>query len=167
MTRVPSPPATIRLVLTDCDGVLTDGGVYYGEGGEVLKRFSIRDGMGVERLRRAGIDVGIVSGERSPSISARAAKLGISEVHLGVRDKRSALLDICRSRAIDPAHVAYIGDDVNDVEVMGMVGLAGAPADALPQARAAAHVVVDLPGGHGAFRAFAEFIVTKTEEATG
>lgn len=168
VTHTGSRAALIALVLTDCDGVLTDGGVYYGPDGEVLKRFSIRDGMGVERLRNAGVEVGIISGERSGSIAARAAKLGITELHLGVRDKRARLEEICRGRSLRPEQIAYIGDDVNDVEAMGMVGLAGAPADALPEARQAAHVVVDLPGGHGAFRAFAELIITSrtAEEAT-
>lgn len=172
MDGVVSDPARraegIELVLTDCDGVLTDGGVYYDAEGESLKRFSIRDGMGVERLRLRGIEVGIVSGERSGSIAARAAKLGITELHLGVRDKRELLDRICERRSIGPERVAYIGDDVNDVAVMGTVGLAGAPSDALPEARAAAHLVVDHPGGHGAFRAFAEFIIGSmtTEETT-
>src|SRR5580704_11422278 len=85
----------IKLVLTDVDGVLTDNGVYYGENGEVLKRFSIRDGMGVERLRKlCGIGTGFVTGETSPSVARRAEKLGIRELHLGVKNKLERLQEI-------------------------------------------------------------------------
>jgi len=84
--------AKIRLLLTDVDGVLTDNGVFYGESGEVLKRFSIRDGMGVERLRKlAGIETGIITGELSPSVARRAEKLKITELHLGIKDKLGQL----------------------------------------------------------------------------
>src|ERR1700748_3595107 len=85
----------IRLLLTDVDGVLTDNGVYYSESGELMKRFSIRDGMGVERLRKlCGIETGIVTGELSPSVSRRAEKLKIVELHLGVKDKLGRLSEI-------------------------------------------------------------------------
>jgi YrbI family 3-deoxy-D-manno-octulosonate 8-phosphate phosphatase len=149
----------IRAVITDCDGVLTDAGVYYGAEGEVLKRFSIRDGMGFERLRDAGVVVGIVSGEASPSLIARAEKLAIAELHTGVSDKIGVIDSICARLGIDRAEVAYIGDDVNDVPVMRRVGLAGAPADALPQALAVADHVTAAPGGRGAFREFAEHVL--------
>lgn len=160
MSELGARAARIELVLTDCDGVLTDAGVYYDERGEVMKRFSIRDGMGVERLRGVGVEVGIVSGESSPPLLARARKLRIEELHLGIKDKRSVLDSVCARLGLEPDQVAFMGDDVNDVEIMRMVGLAGAPSDALPQARESAHVVVGLPGGHGAFRAFAEMIVS-------
>ncbi len=150
----------IKVVLTDCDGVLTDGGVYVGPDGELMKRFSIRDGMGVERLRDAGVVVGIVSGEQSPALAARAAKLRITELHLGVRDKLGMVDDLCRRLGVERAEIAYLGDDVNDVPAMAAVGLAGAPADALPQAREVADHVCAAPGGHGAFREFAELVLT-------
>src|ERR1700742_686128 len=103
----------IRLLLTDVDGVLTDAGVYYGEHGEMLKRFSIRDGMGVERLRKlCGIDTGIVTGELSPSVSKRAEKLQITQLHLGVRDKLSRLDEIRASTGFGWEELAFIGDDV-------------------------------------------------------
>jgi YrbI family 3-deoxy-D-manno-octulosonate 8-phosphate phosphatase len=149
----------IRAVLTDCDGVLTDAGVYYGPDGEALKRFSIRDGMGFERLRDAGLVVGIVSGEASPSLIARAEKLGIDELHTAVTDKIGVVDSLCARHALRRDEVAYIGDDVNDVPVMRLVGLAGAPADALPAARAVADHVTTARGGHGAFREFAEHVL--------
>ncbi|MDW8319077.1 MAG: HAD hydrolase family protein [Anaerolineae bacterium] len=150
----------IRLLLTDCDGVLTDGTVYYSARGEELKRFHMRDGMGVERLRTvAGVDVGIISGENSPSLQRRAAKLHITELHLGIRDKLAVLEEIVERRRLSYAEVAYIGDDVNDVAVMERVGLAACPADATPFAKAASHLVCRTAGGAGVLREVAEIII--------
>jgi 3-deoxy-D-manno-octulosonate 8-phosphate phosphatase (KDO 8-P phosphatase) len=155
--------ARTRLVLTDCDGVLTDGGVYVSERGEELKRFSLRDGMGVERLRAAGVATVIVSRERSPIVARRAEKLGV-RVFEGVLDKVAALPGIlaeCRATA-DVA--AYIGDDLNDLAVMVAVaatGLTAAPADAEPQVLAVAHLTCARAGGAGAFRELAEWILSE------
>ncbi|MBK8164510.1 MAG: HAD family hydrolase [bacterium] len=149
----------IRLVLTDVDGVLTDGGVYYSERGEELKRFDLRDGMGVSRLRDAGLECGIVTGEDSPIVQRRAAKLGIDELHLGIADKSAVLDRILERRGLTAAQVAYIGDDVNDAAVMSRVGFTGAPADAQPGIVALADHVCNAPGGHGAFREFIELIL--------
>src|SRR5918996_4319258 len=111
----------IRLVLTDCDGVLTDGGVYYSERGERLKRFHLRDGMGVERLRKlADVETGIISGELSPSIRRRAEKLGITECHLGVKDKAATVQSIALRWAIPLSAIAYMGDDVHDCEAFSL-----------------------------------------------
>lgn len=152
---------SIRLVLTDCDGVLTDGGVYYSARGEEMKRFSIRDGMGVERLRAlAGVDVGIVTGETSAAVVRRAEKLRVIELHLGVRSKLTTLHDILARLRLMAAQVAYIGDDSNDVEIMQQVGLAACPADALPMVKQMADFVCRCNGGHGAFREFAELIIS-------
>ena len=157
--RIEEVAKNIRLVLTDVDGVLTDGGVYYGADGEVLKRFNIRDGMGVVRLRDAGIETGIVTGEISPSVSRRAEKLTIGRVILGCSDKRGALDEILAEGIYTAGEIAYIGDDVNDLEIMGEVGLTATPSDGLPQVREIADYICTLPGGHGAFREFAEFIL--------
>ena len=150
----------IRLLLTDVDGVLTDGGVYYGANGEVLKQFNIRDGMAVERLRAMGIDVGIITGEKSESIVRRAEKLSIEMVYLFCKDKPVVLHQIVEHSDYSLEEIAYIGDDVNDVEVMQLVGLSAAPRDALPQAHAVADYICQKLGGHGAFREFAEFILS-------
>ena len=151
----------IRLVLTDCDGVLTDGSVYYSQRGEEMKCFSMRDGMGVERLRRlADVDVGIITGETSPSLRRRAEKLGITELHLGVRNKMAAVGEIVERRNLALEQVAYIGDDTNDAAVMQAVGLSACPADAMCFARDVADYVCESDGGHGAFREFAELIAT-------
>jgi 3-deoxy-D-manno-octulosonate 8-phosphate phosphatase (KDO 8-P phosphatase) len=151
----------IKLVLTDCDGVLTDAGVYYSERGEELKRFSIRDGMGFERLRRAGIVVAIVTGETSGSVARRAEKLG-SRAFLGVADKAAHLAAVLREMGASLGEVAFIGDDVNDLGIIaavGEAGLVGAPADAMQEVRDVAHYVTEAPGGRGAFREFAEWIL--------
>lgn len=160
MVSVAERAAQVVLCLSDCDGVLTDAGVYYTAAGEELKRFSIRDGMGVQLLRQVDVEVGFVSGENSPAVVARADKLRIEERHLGVTDKLATLEAICSRRGLTPPRIAFIGDDVNDLEVMRAVGLAAAPSDAIPEVRAIAHVVVDARGGHGAFRALADLIVS-------
>lgn len=151
---------SIKLVLTDCDGVLTDGGVYYSAQGEELKRFNIRDGMGVERLwKLAGIETGIITGELSPSVSKRAEKLSIAECHLGAKDKAATVRGILQRRRLNSREVAYVGDDVNDLPAFALVGLTACPADALEAVKTAAHLVLAKPGGHGAFREFAEVIL--------
>ena len=151
--------AGIRLLLTDVDGVLTDGGVYYGADGEVMKRFNIRDGMAVERLRAVGVEVGIITGERSESVLRRAEKLRIDLVHLFCKDKPAVLREVMERHGFEAEEIAYIGDDVNDVEVMKLVGLPAARLPALPQAQEVARYICRRPGGHGAFREFAELII--------
>lgn len=151
--------AKVRWVLTDCDGCLTDGGVYYGESGEALKRFSIVDGMGVTRLHAQGLNVGIVTGERSPSIVHRAKKLRIEEVHLGIGDKAGCLAEFRKRLGLEPDAIAYFGDDVNDLPVLPHVGFFTAPANALPDVRRVAHWMSPRIGGHGAFRDVAELVL--------
>lgn len=151
----------IRLVVTDCDGVLTDAGVYYSARGEELKRFSIRDGKGFERARDGGLPTVIVSGEDSPAIRARARKLGV-DAHLGVEPKAPFLLNLLAREGLTPAEVAYLGDDVNDLGAMALMreaGLVGAPADAVPAVLEQAHLVTAARGGHGAFREFVEWLL--------
>ncbi len=152
--------APIRLLLTDCDGVLTDAGVYYSARGEELKRFSIRDGMGVERLRRlCRVDTGIITGENSPIVARRAEKLQMTHVYLNVKDKAACLRTLLATHGLQPEEVAYIGDDTNDRDVLQLVGLSACPADALPAIKAIVHYICAAPGGHGAFREFAEWII--------
>ncbi len=153
--------ARIRLVLTDCDGVLTDAGVYYSARGEELKRFSLRDGMGVELLRNAGIDTAIITREKSEIVLRRAEKLKI-RAHLGVADKAAALDGILSQHGVTTSEVAYIGDDVNDlgaIERIRVEGLSAAPRDAVVEVSARVHFVASHPGGHGAFRDFAEWLL--------
>lgn len=152
--------SAIKLLLTDCDGVLTDAGVYYGDDGESLKKFNMRDGMGAERLRKfAGVNVGIITGERSPSVIKRAEKLQITELHLGIKDKPAVFKEISNRLGLEPHEIAYIGDDYNDIEIMQLVGLTACPADALPYVKVYADFVCEAKGGEGCFREFAELII--------
>jgi 3-deoxy-D-manno-octulosonate 8-phosphate phosphatase (KDO 8-P phosphatase) len=161
--------ARIRLVVSDVDGVLTDAGVYYSASGEELKRFSVRDGMGVELLRDAGIETALLTRENSPIVEARARKLGIARLLSGERDKRQALPRLVQQVGCAPNQVAYIGDDVNDLEALIWVaeaGLAVCPGDALARVTAAVHYVTSAKGGHGAFRELCELILDNQKEQT-
>ncbi|MEA5403881.1 HAD hydrolase family protein [Arcicella sp. DC2W] len=150
----------IKLLITDCDGVLTDAGVYYGENGEVLKKFNIRDGMGVERLRKlVNVETAIITGEVSPSVAKRAEKLRITELHLGIKDKLAVLVQIMVNRNLTKNNIAYIGDDVNDIEIMQNVGLTACPSDAISFTKEVADYICENKGGEGCFREFAELII--------
>jgi len=152
----------LKLVLSDNDGVLTDAGVYYSDTGEALKRFSLRDGMGVERLRNAGIATAIITRENSQIVARRAEKLRLPHVYLGIWNKREHLDLIVEETGYSLQEMAYIGDDVNDlacIESIGALGLTGSPADAIPEIRSAVHYVCEAKGGYGAFRDFAEWLL--------
>lgn len=153
----------IRLVLSDCDGVLTDGGVFVSAEGEVMKRFNLRDGMGVERLRDAGVTTAFVTRERSEILSRRAEKLRLEHCWIGVQDKLSHLDTIIQESGVgSPAELAYIGDDVNDLGIMraiAEVGLTGTPADGFEEVGRVAHFRGFKAGGQGAFREFAEWLL--------
>jgi 3-deoxy-D-manno-octulosonate 8-phosphate phosphatase (KDO 8-P phosphatase) len=152
----------VRLVLTDCDGVLTDGAVYVSEHGEALLRFSRRDGMGVDRLREAGIETAIVTRERSPIVRRRAEKLGLRLHFEGISDKAAELPRILGAASCAPGEVAFIGDDLNDLGILrhvGREGLTAAPIDAAEEVAAAVQHVCRARGGEGAFREFAEWIL--------
>lgn len=149
-------------MISDNDGVLTDGIVYVSAAGEQLKAYSVRDGMGVERLRRAGVATGVLTRELPALVAPRARKLELPHLWTGVRDKRAHLSTILAETGLALDQLAYIGDDLNDldvIEVIGAYGLTAAPADAMPRVRAAAHFVCDAAGGRGAFRDFAEWLL--------
>ena len=150
----------IKLLLTDVDGVLTDSGVYYSAGGEELKRFSVRDGMGVERLKKiCGIDTGIITGEHSAAVIMRAEKLNIHELHLGIKDKLACLLEIKKRLGLQLDEIAYIGDDVNDLAVIEQVGISACPFDAMIDVIEKVDYKCSHDGGYGAFREFAELLI--------
>jgi 3-deoxy-D-manno-octulosonate 8-phosphate phosphatase (KDO 8-P phosphatase) len=126
----------------------------------VFKRFSIRDGMGVERLRNlCQVETGIMTGEMSPSVAKRAEKLKITELHLGIKNKIERLQEILSRKGISADEVAYIGDDVNDLEVLNTVGFAACPSDAMELIHRAIHYKCSNRGGQGCFREVAEFII--------
>ncbi len=150
----------IKLVLTDNDGVLTDTGVYYSDKGEEFKKYSIRDGMGVERLRNlVQVKTGIITGEVSGPVKKRAEKLKIEDVLLGIKEKDKELKNILQKYNYSPENIAFIGDDVNDLSLMKIVGFTAAPADAIDEIKEITDYVCKNIGGHGAFREFAELII--------
>jgi 3-deoxy-D-manno-octulosonate 8-phosphate phosphatase (KDO 8-P phosphatase) len=142
----------IRLLVLDVDGVLTDGRLYFGPRGEALKVFHAHDGHGIVQLLRAGIQVAVISGRRSPMVSARCRELGVRHVHQGVADKLAVFGRLCRRLKLRPAECACIGDDLPDLPLMREVALSFAVADAQREVRRAAAVVTRLPGGRGAVR---------------
>lgn len=151
----------IKLVITDVDGVLTDTGIYYSPDGEIIKRFSIRDGMGVERLRDIlGIETVIITGENSGTVKSRAAKLKINEYYLGVKNKIEILELIKNKNHISEENIAYIGDDSNDYEIMLKCGLTATPSDGMSFIKEIADYICETKGGYGAFREFVELIIS-------
>jgi 3-deoxy-D-manno-octulosonate 8-phosphate phosphatase (KDO 8-P phosphatase) len=161
MTR-PAPKLLqrIRALVLDVDGVLTDGGMYYGPGGEGLKRFNVKDGMGLHLVLQAGIAVALISGENSEILRRRAEKLKIADIFVGIEDKLKTLEEFLASKKIAAADAAYVGDDVNDLPPMGKVGLPVAVADAVPEVRKAAKWVTTRRGGDAAVREVCDAILS-------
>ena len=151
--------ARVRLLLLDCDGVLTDGRITPVEGGEELKSFHTRDGHGLVMLHRAGLRSGIISGRKSRLVELRAADLGISFVRQGAHNKVEAFESLLTEANVEASHAAYVGDDVVDIPLMRRCAFAVAVADATEDTRAAAHYVTRLPGGSGAVREVCELIL--------
>ena len=160
---IPRPLAdrlrALRLLLLDVDGVLTDGGIYYGEGGAEMKRFHIHDGMGVDLLLRAGIKVGILTGRISDLVERRAHELGMQIVKQGFYDKSRGLDVILAEAGLKEREVGYMGDDVQDLAVMRRVGFAAAPATAVEEVKAESDHVCVRAGGRGAVREVADLIL--------
>lgn len=144
--------AQVKLLALDVDGVLTDGGLYYSDSGEETKRFHVKDGQGLQALRRIGIEVALISGSDSRATLHRAKTLGITYAFVGTKDKLSTLKTLCQHLGLTLAQVAYVGDDVNDLPVMQAVGCPLTVADARPENRACALYVTKLGGGQGAVR---------------
>jgi len=149
----------LRLLLTDVDGVLTDGTVLILPDGREAKAFHIRDGLGMVLAQRAGLRVGLLSGRSSEAVTTRARELRLDLVRQGVSDKAAAFAEILRAENLEPREVAYMGDDVNDLPVLTEVGLSAAPGDAPFEVRNQAFMVTDAPGGRGCFREFVEAIL--------
>lgn len=152
--------ANIRLLVLDVDGVLTDGRLYFTADGETMKAFHVRDGAGIVQLRRAGIQVAIISGRNSPAVTVRMQELGVMHVHQGIHDKRTTLLSLMNQLGVRAEQVACVGDDTPDLAMYGAAGLNFAVADAHPQVRAAAHHVTQLNGGTGAVREVCDLILS-------
>ncbi|HXJ84271.1 MAG TPA: HAD-IIIA family hydrolase [Candidatus Methylomirabilis sp.] len=151
--------ARIRLLVLDVDGVLTDGGLYYGASGEDTKRFHVHDGLAMVEARRAGLTVAVVSGRASAAVARRLAELGVTEVHQGVHDKCAVVIRLMERLGLGAAEVAVMGDDLNDLPPMKKAGLALAPHNAVPEVRRAAHWVSRCAGGDGAVRDALEMLL--------
>ena len=149
----------VRLVIFDVDGVLTDGRLWYGPGGEELKAFHAFDGHGVKLLLMAGLKTAILSGRDSQAVAERAKELGIEHVVQGADDKRKAFLALLRKLKVKAGQTAYMGDDVVDLPVLTRCGFACAPRQAPEDVRRRAHLVPTAPAGHGAAREVCEFIL--------
>lgn len=149
----------IKLFATDVDGVLTDAGMYYSESGDEWKKFNTHDGMGIKLLQKAGVITAIVTQERTKLVARRAEKLAIPEVHQGAMDKLSVLREMVGRYGLTLDQVAYIGDDVNDVEALQAVGFSASPADGLPPVLAVVDYVCRKKGGEGAVREVADMIL--------
>ncbi len=149
----------LRLLILDVDGVLTDGRVTYLPGGVESKTFHVRDGLGVQLLAAARIRVAIISGRASEVVERRGRELGIDPILQGVDDKVGAFEQLLRQLDVAEEDVGYIGDDLPDLPILRRAGLAFAVADAAPEARAAAHVVLRTGGGRGAVREACEIIL--------
>lgn len=158
----------IKLFLTDVDGCLTDGGMYYGASGEEMKRFCVYDGMGMVQLRKAGIKCGILTSETTEIVARRAKKLQLdylyqgvgSQVKQGVITKLQACEQICAELGIGLDEVCYVGDDINDIDILRAVGLPACPPNARPQVLALPNIhVLQTPGGQGAIRELCDEIL--------
>jgi len=148
--------AAIEVVVLDVDGVLTDGGLWYGPEGELSKRFDVRDGLGIRLLQHVGIEVAFLSGGRGGATEVRASHLGIRHCLVGARDKPLALSQLCRQLGVGRESLLFVGDDLNDLAVRDAVALLVATADAAPPLRQQADAVLLQRGGHGAVRELAE-----------
>lgn len=148
-----------KLILTDIDGVWTDGGMYYGNAGEEFKKFNTSDSAGVLFSKLLGIKVGIVTGEDTQIVKNRAKKLGVELLHVGVKDKLSLVRSICVELAIELSDVAYIGDDINDLKLLKAVGFSASPENAPDYIKKEVDYVTNKRGGEGAFRDFVEHIL--------
>ncbi len=154
--------AHIKAIVFDVDGVLTDGGLWYGPTGEALKRFDVKDGHAMVLARLTGLPVALLTARTSTIVEVRAQELKLARVFQGRREKGPAFEELASELGFAPQELAYMGDDVNDLPPLGRAGLSGCPADAVPQVKEAVHFVASKPGGHGAAREFIELILHAT-----
>lgn len=148
-----------RVILTDIDGVWTDGGMFYDQNGNELKKFNTSDSAGVLFAKALQIPVGIITGENTTIVKSRAEKLKINILHQGISDKVTVAKKICSDLDISLDEVAYIGDDLGDYALLKLVGISAAPQNAPEYIKKVVDFVTDKKGGEGAFREFVERIV--------
>lgn len=153
-----------KLILTDIDGVWTDGGMFIGDDGTEFKKFNTSDSAGVYFCHLLDIPIGIITGENTEIVTRRAKKLNIDIVHLGIKDKLTVAKGICKDLGVGLQDVAYIGDDLNDVFLLKAVGISGAPANAPNYIKDIVDLNIKQSGGNGAFREFVETILQECGE---
>ena len=147
-------------MLTDVDGVLTDGGMYYTTQGDIMKKFHTRDGMGVTLLRKYNIPTILITKEKTKMVKQWAAKMKVEKLYDGIIKKNMILDKVCNAFNLKSDEIAYIGDDVNDVPLLKAVCLAVTPNDGTKEAKSVSHYICNLKGGEGAFREFADLIIS-------
>jgi 3-deoxy-D-manno-octulosonate 8-phosphate phosphatase (KDO 8-P phosphatase) len=155
----------IKAIALDVDGVLTDGAVWWGRNGEEWKRFHFSDIMGLSLARKSGMVIALISGENSPLVDRMAEKLGITDVYKGCKDKAGALGVFSERHALRLQEICFIGDDVNDLAALALVGLSACPADARPSVKANCKVVATLGGGNGAVREVVDMLLEAQDSA--
>ena len=155
----PTDPKDITLLCLDVDGVLTDGSIQVGPGGEELKRFHVRDGIGINAWRRCGGQVAIITGRDSAAVRHRAEELGVEHLHCGVKRKGPVFEAMLASAGIDASRVAMVGDDLPDLPILSRCGYPVAVQDAVPEVREVAAFVTGATGGHGAVREVVEHLL--------
>ncbi len=145
----------IKFLVLDVDGTLTDGGIYITEKGEQFKKFNSRDGLGIKEAMKKGVEVAIISHSMSSAmIDTRANMLGIKYLYIGQRSKKEVLQEWMEELQLERKHIAYIGDDINDLDVMSMVDFTACPSDSIREIKDYVDVVLENSGGHGAVREF-------------
>jgi len=149
----------MELLVLDVDGVLTDGGLWFDASGQLIKRFDVRDGLGIRLLQQAGVTIALLSGGQGGATEVRARQLGIEHCLVGIKDKVAALSALQQQLGVDMETTVFVGDDLNDLAVRPVVGLLLAPADACRPVRRGADLVLRRKGGHGAVRELAERIL--------
>ena len=155
----------IKAIAMDVDGVLTDGGVWWGPNGEEWKRFHFADIMGLSLARKSGMVIALISGENSPLVDRLASKLGISDVHNDCKDKSSAVRTFSERHGLRLQEICFIGDDVNDLPALSIVGVSACPADARPSIRKHCQMVTKLVGGNGAVREIVDRLLASAKRA--
>jgi len=157
--------AQVKLLAIDVDGVMTDGGLYYTEDGDELKKFNVKDGLGIKRVMEAGVEVAFITASSSQATFHRATRLGIKHIFIGIEDKLLTLKELCKQLGLPLSQVAYMGDDLIDLAVLQAVGCPITVADAIPDNLETAIYVTLKEGGKGAVREVCDLLLKHAEVA--
>ena len=160
MKKISIKASKIKVVLTDVDGVLTDGGMYYSTKGDIMKKFHVRDGMGVTLLRKNDIPTIIVTKEKNEIIKQWSKKMKIDKLLMGIINKEVVLEKICKNYDVQASEICYIGDDINDLGLLKLVGLSATPSDGIIETQKICDYVCENNGGNGVFREVANMILS-------